>query len=113
VEVAGRRWTVACTHLSTRRAVATRQLVAVFDALAPWPYPRVLLGDLNLADSAVLPWSAPEGYQLVGGPPTHSTRADVVEHRIDHILVAGATIELAQVHDLAMSDHKAVTADLR
>ena len=113
VEVAGRRWTVACTHLSTRRAVATRQLVAVLDALAPWPHPRVLLGDLNLADSAVLPWSAPEGYQLVGGPPTHSTRSEVVEHRIDHVLVAGAAIERTGVHDLAMSDHKAVTADLR
>ena len=113
VEVAGARWTVAGTHLSTHRGTATRQLVAVLDALAPWPMPRVLLGDLNLLTSDVLPWSTPEGYHLVDGPNTHSTRRARATRRIDHVLVAGATVERAEVHDLGTSDHKAVSADLR
>src|SRR3546814_1027979 len=113
VAVAGERWTVACTHLSTSGSVARRQLVAVFDELAGWPLPRVLLGDLNLSSPAVLPWSSAEGYQLVTGPPTHSTRQAAPTTRIDHVLVAGATVESAAVHDLPVSDHRAVSADLR
>lgn len=112
VDVADGRWTVACTHLSTRRGDAVRQLVTVFDALAAWPFPRVLLGDLNLADTAVLPWSSAEGYRMVAGPPTFSTRQAAVDARIDHILVSGADVRSAQVHDLGMSDHRAAAADL-
>jgi endonuclease/exonuclease/phosphatase family metal-dependent hydrolase len=112
VQVAHGRWTVACTHLSTRRADAVRQLVTIFDALAAWPFPRVILGDLNLADSAVLPWSAAEGYQLVAGPPTFSTRQATVDARIDHILVRAATVRSAWTKDLGTSDHRAVVADL-
>jgi endonuclease/exonuclease/phosphatase family metal-dependent hydrolase len=113
VEIGGRRWSVAGTHLSTRRAVAERQLLAAIDALDRWPLPRVLLGDLNLTEAEVLPWTSAEGYRLVSGPPTHSTRRPVVARRIDHVLVRGASMEAASVHDLGMSDHRAVSADLR
>ncbi len=106
------RWTIACTHLSTSRGTATRQLVAVLDALARWPRPRVLLGDLNLVTGEVLPWSAPEGYHLVDGPPTHSTRQASVTRRIDHVLLAGARADRAVVVDLRTSDHEAVVADV-
>lgn len=112
VEVGGRRWTVGCTHLSRNRAFATEQLVRVFDALATRPTPRVLLGDLNLLPGEVLPWSTPEGYQLVDGPPTHSTRRARVTRRIDHVLLGGTTATTATVHRFPTSDHCAVSADL-
>lgn len=112
-EVDGGRWTVGCTHLSRDRDFARRQLVRAFDALAAHPRPRVLLGDLNLVPSEVLPWSTAEGYHLVAGPPTHSTRQRRITRRIDHILVAGATVSAAAVHAFPVSDHRAVAADLR
>src|SRR3546814_15592903 len=90
---------LACTHLSTSGSVARRQLVAVFDELAGWPLPRVLLGDLNLSSPAVLPWSSAEGYQLVTGPPTHSTRQAAPPTRIDHVLAAVPTPAPSAVHD--------------
>lgn len=112
VEVAGRIWTVGCTHLSRRRSCAQDQLVTVLDALVGWPGPRVLLGDLNLVPGEVLPWSTAAGYHLVDGPPTHSTRRAQVTRRIDHVLVQGATVERAAVHQCKVSDHRPVAADL-
>ena len=112
VDLRGRRWTIGCTHLSRDRRFARRQLVRVLDAIAGRPSPRVLLGDLNLTPADVLPWSTAEGYQLVDGPPTHSTRQAEVTRRIDHILVSGARVRRAAVHRFAVSDHCAVSADL-
>lgn len=112
VELRGQRWTIGCTHLSRRIGLAGRQLVRVFDALAEHPGPRVLVGDLNLAPSRVLPWSTAEGYQLVTGPPTHSTRQAHLTRRIDHVLLAGTVATRATVHRFDVSDHCAVTADL-
>jgi endonuclease/exonuclease/phosphatase family metal-dependent hydrolase len=112
VEVAGRRWTVGCTHLSRNRAFAQRQLRAVFDALAGRPGPRVLLGDLNLVAGEILPWSTAEGYHVLDGPPTHSTRRPRLTRRIDHVLVSGAAATNVAVHRFAVSDHCAVAADL-
>jgi endonuclease/exonuclease/phosphatase family metal-dependent hydrolase len=112
VHVDGRRWTIGCTHLSRHREVAGRQLLLVFDAMATRPGPRVLLGDLNLTPGEVLPWSTADGYQLVDGPATHSTRQAAVTRRIDHVLLLGTTARTATVHRFAMSDHCAVSADL-
>jgi endonuclease/exonuclease/phosphatase family metal-dependent hydrolase len=112
VEVDGRSWTIGCTHLSRNRDCAKRQLLRVFDAMAGWPGPRALLGDLNLVPREILPWSTAEGYLLVPGPPTHSTRQVEVTRRIDHILLAGARATAVTVHRFAVSDHCAVSADL-
>ena len=112
VDVDGERWTVGCTHLSRRTGFAQQQLLRVFDALAAHPAPRVLMGDLNLVPTKVLPWSSAEGYTLVDGPPTHSTRRARVTRRIDHVLVHGARADRASVHQLPASDHRAVVADL-
>lgn len=112
VEVGGRRWAVGCTHLSRHRKLARRQLLRVFDALATHAGPRVLVGDLNLTPAEVLPWSTAEGYHLVDGSPTHSTRQAEVTRRIDHVLLSGATATSATVHRFPVSDHRAVSADL-
>ncbi len=109
----GRQWTVGCTHLSRNRAFAQRQLLRVLDALSARPAPRVLVGDLNLLPGEVLPWSTAEGFQLLDGPPTHSTRQTRLTRRIDHVLLSGTTAETVTVHRLPFSDHCAVSADLR
>lgn len=112
VEVAGDAWTVGCTHLSRRASFAQGQLLRALDALAAHPSPRLLVGDLNLVASEVLPWSTADGYALLAGPPTHSTRRARVTRRIDHVLVQGATVTEASVHRFPVSDHCAVVADL-
>ena len=112
VDIDGERWTVGCTHLSRRTGCAQEQLLRVFDALAAHPAPRVLMGDLNLVPTKVLPWSSADGYTLVDGPPTHSTHRARVTRRIDHVLVQGARAERASVHQFRTSDHRAVVADL-
>jgi endonuclease/exonuclease/phosphatase family metal-dependent hydrolase len=114
VEVDGERCSVAATHLSTRRRTAVAQLVAVLDALAARPAPRVLVGDLNLEPVDLLPWTTSEGYRLANGPPTHSTRADRPRRRIDHVAVQGdVVLGRSLVHRLPASDHLAVSVDLR
>ena len=112
VETADGRWTVGGVHLSRRPSCAVRQLLVVFEALAAHPPPRVLVGDLNLTPAEVLPWSTAEGYLLVDGAETHSTRQARVTERIDHVLVQGARVDRASVHRFGISDHCAVTADL-
>jgi endonuclease/exonuclease/phosphatase family metal-dependent hydrolase len=112
VEVDGTHWTVGCTHLSRRRSYAQRQLVTVLDAMATRPPPRILVGDLNLIPPEILPWSTAEGYQVVGGAPTHSTRQPDATRRIDHVLVQGAAVTGSGVARLPVSDHLAVWADL-
>lgn len=112
IDVGGRRWSVGCTHLSRNRRFAGRQLLDVFDAMHRRASPRVVLGDLNLTPAEVLPWSTAEGYQLVDGPATHSTRQATVTRRVDHLLLAGTTATRASVHRFAVSDHCAVSADL-
>jgi endonuclease/exonuclease/phosphatase family metal-dependent hydrolase len=111
VEVGGHRWTVAATHLATRRAVAEDQLVALVDAAARWPAPRVLVGDWNLVPSAVLPWTTAEGYRLLPGPATHDARRGPTR-RIDHVATWAARTGSSGVASLPVSDHLAVWADL-
>jgi len=110
--VADRQWTVATTHLAAHdRELAERQLIACVDALAGWPTPHVLMGDLNLRTEQVLPHSTAEGYHLVAGPPTINARARL-DRRIDHVLLRGARAAAAGVAHLPVSDHLAIWADL-
>lgn len=111
VLVGDREWSLATAHLSLRNASAQAQLLAVFDALAALPPPRMVLGDLNLVPRLVLPYSTAEGYRLVDGPPTCNARKRPTR-RLDHILVQGARVERAGVRKMPLSDHLAVWADL-
>lgn len=108
----GRPWVVGCTHLSRRTRTAQQQLVVALDRLSAAPVARVLAGDLNLTPRHVLPWSTAAGYELVTGPPTHSTRRPVMTARIDHVLLSGAHVDAAAVHRFDVSDHAAVSVDL-
>lgn len=106
------RLSVAATHLSTSREEALGQLEAVVEALGSRPAPRVLLGDLNLASSAVQPVVEAAGLGLVDTDcptyPAHAARS-----RIDHIAVAGlAPAAVTVLPPAPVSDHRALAADL-
>lgn len=111
VVAGGERFSVATTHLSLDQRAAERQLAAALGALAEWPAPRVLLGDLNLVPDRVVRLAEAAGYDLVAGPPTVNARA-IPDRRLDHVLLDGLTATASGVAKLPLSDHLAVWADL-
>jgi endonuclease/exonuclease/phosphatase family metal-dependent hydrolase len=114
VDAGGLRCTVAATHLATSRTTAVQQLLVVLDLLRGRPGPHVLLGDLNLEPPALLPWTTAEGFDLVTGPPTHSTRRPQPARRIDHVVLSrDLAPDASVVRHLPASDHLAVVVDLR
>jgi len=111
VVVGGDRWSVGCTHLSLDPGVAVLQLHAILDALAGWPAPRVLAGDLNLRTERVAQVADATGWELLAGPHTINARTRL-DRRLDHVLTHGAEVVDAGVQKLPVSDHLAVWADL-
>lgn len=97
--------TVAATHLSIHQDESDVQLEALLGELAP---PWVLLGDLNRVPSQL-----PAALALadVSEPtfPAHAPRS-----RIDHVAVAGPSIESVEVlPQQPVSDHRPLAARLR
>jgi endonuclease/exonuclease/phosphatase family metal-dependent hydrolase len=111
VGVAGRRVTVATTHLALDPAVARRQLRTALGALAERPKPWVLAGDLNLLPAQVAGLAEAAGYDVVDGPFTVNARTRP-NRRLDHVLVNGVTETDSGTTKLPCSDHLAVWADL-
>jgi endonuclease/exonuclease/phosphatase family metal-dependent hydrolase len=112
VVAAGRPWTIAATHLTTRRDVSPEQLLALIDALRDRPAPRVLLGDLNLEAGALLPWLTAESYRVALGPLTHSVRRP--RRQIDHVAVNGrdCAVRACEARALPVGDHLALIAEV-
>lgn len=107
----GERVWVAATHLGVTRAEALRQLGYTLNALVRRPSPRLLLGDLNLGPETVGPACEDAGLSLADtDQPTFP--ADEPEYRIDHIAVQGLRIDLVDVVEGPVSDHRALVADL-
>lgn len=104
------RITVAATHLSFAPGANVRQLRAVRRWLATLPGPHVLLGDLNLPGG--LPGRITRWTPLVSGPtfPSPGPRVQL-DHALAHGLPAGTTVR-GRVERLAVSDHRAVVADV-
>jgi endonuclease/exonuclease/phosphatase family metal-dependent hydrolase len=113
VVAAGRPWTIAATHLTTRRDVSPDQLLALLDELGERPAPRVLLGDLNLEVVHLLPWLTAESYRLAVGPLTHSVRRP--RRQIDHVAVngRGCSVSALEARALPVGDHLALLAEVR
>jgi len=111
-ELAGRRWTIANTHLSRVSEFAARQLISLVDALGDWPAPRILVGDLNLQPQLVLPWLAAESYRLALGPLTHPAHRP--RRQIDHVAVAGrgCRVDALEAVQLPVGDHRALIAEV-
>lgn len=104
------RASFACTHLLADASVARSQLDRVIDALASWPAPRVLLGDLNLSEADVAAPLNAAGFTVAGGAATEP--AWCPRQRIDHVAVDGLTIGAVSVPELDVSDHRPVIVEL-
>jgi endonuclease/exonuclease/phosphatase family metal-dependent hydrolase len=110
--VAGRRYSVATTHLSLDPAVARRQLRVALGALSERPKPWVLAGDCNLLPAQVERLADVAGFDLVDGPFTVNARTRPTR-RLDHVLLDGTSATASGVAKLPCSDHLAVWADVR
>jgi endonuclease/exonuclease/phosphatase family metal-dependent hydrolase len=110
VDIAGRRVSVAVTHLSVRHGHARPQLEAVHVALLHRPLPRVLLADCNMAAAAVAPVVAEAGMELVLGPPTFPALAPRAQ--IDHVAVADLSVRSVSVPAADVSDHRPLVVDV-
>jgi endonuclease/exonuclease/phosphatase family metal-dependent hydrolase len=112
VGVAGRRYSVATTHLSLDPAVARRQLRVALGALTERAKPWVLAGDCNLLPAQVARLADVAGFDLVDGPFTVNARTRP-NRRLDHVLLDGTTATASGVTKMPCSDHLAVWADVQ
>lgn len=101
---------VAATHLAVEAEEARYQLTVVLDALCRRPSPHVLLGDLNLGPDVVEPLVSAAGLTLAPGPPTFAATGPRL--RIDHVAVAGLSIESVQAPESDVSDHRPLVVEL-
>jgi len=116
VDIGGVQCSVAATHLQNRREEwtvheAPEQLRAVLAALKTRPAPRLLMGDMNLRERVAGPIIADAGFTAVEHEATWPAPAPEIS--IDWIAVDGLEIVDAEVVHLAVSDHRAVVAELR
>ena len=102
--------TVVTTHLQNHAEEARHQLDWLLAELASYSRPCVLAGDLNLrAEDAAGPLER-AGFELASGGPTEPAWAP--RHRIDHVAVAGLTVESITVGEAPVSDHRPLIATL-
>ncbi|HEV3225639.1 MAG TPA: endonuclease/exonuclease/phosphatase family protein [Acidimicrobiales bacterium] len=102
--------TIVATHLQNEANEARRQLDWLLEEIAPLSRPCVLLGDLNLRPDDVADLFTNAGFELAGGPPTEPAWSPT--QRIDHIAVAGLTIDAVTIGDAPVSDHLPLVATL-
>jgi endonuclease/exonuclease/phosphatase family metal-dependent hydrolase len=111
-QLAGLSVSVAVTHLSIAVLDNVPQERRVFDALAERPPPRLLLGDLNRRTDWVRGPAAARGFRLLDDDvPTYPRRRPRV--RIDHVATAGLVTSSPVVIDAGISDHRALTVEVR
>jgi endonuclease/exonuclease/phosphatase family metal-dependent hydrolase len=103
--------TVAATHLTFVRWWNGRQLVSLVGSLATAGSPLVLMGDLNMGRARAEQLTG-LGSLVTGATfPAHQPRL-----QLDHILGTGEVQEYAaggRPHALPLSDHLALSVDLR
>ncbi|MBO0844205.1 MAG: endonuclease/exonuclease/phosphatase family protein [Nocardioides sp.] len=98
---------VVATHLSYLRPWNTRQLRRLMTAIRERSRPLVLMGDLNLGPRPVARLT---GLSPLATGATFPAHAPVMQ--IDHLLGDGISSIHAGVVRLAVSDHRALVADL-
>jgi endonuclease/exonuclease/phosphatase family metal-dependent hydrolase len=109
--VGHRRLSVAATHLSPHRGENVAQLRTVVGELAAMPAPRLLLGDLNLLATDVLPLIAGTGLTLAD-PSAPTVPADDPRFRVDHVALDGLRVQRVEVLPRPpVSDHRAVLVE--
>ena len=111
VTVAGHRISVAATHLSPHRGENLPQLRSVLAELSAMPYPRLLLGDLNLLATEVRPLLAGTGLALAD-PSVPTVPAEDPRFRVDHIAADGLHLRRVDVLPRPpVSDHRALLVE--
>jgi endonuclease/exonuclease/phosphatase family metal-dependent hydrolase len=99
---------VATTHLSTKPANSARQLTTVLDALLAMRRPAVLIGDLNRTWCSLRRDDRARFVRAGWSFPARFPRK-----QIDHVgLIGDVEATRTEVRRLAVSDHRAVVADL-
>ncbi|MEO6121573.1 MAG: endonuclease/exonuclease/phosphatase family protein, partial [Acidimicrobiales bacterium] len=103
---------VGVTHLSVVAAEAQVQLRAALDTRAERSLPRILMGDFNMGPAAVA--AALEGRDAFLVDPSLPTfPSGRPRARIDHLVVAGATVNsVAVLDEPPVSDHRALVVEL-
>jgi endonuclease/exonuclease/phosphatase family metal-dependent hydrolase len=116
--VAGTVCSVAVTHLQHHPAElrhlpaeAPVQLRALLEAFAPWPLPRIVLGDVNLGPANATPIFRAAGYEVAATPPSFPSRDPRIT--LDYVAVSGVELAATEVVETSVSDHRAVVATLR
>jgi endonuclease/exonuclease/phosphatase family metal-dependent hydrolase len=110
VHTGGETFSVACTHLDFRPALAELQLASVLDALRRRPGPHLLMGDLNLPPSVVIPAVEANGWSATAGLNTFPLRQP--DRTIDYVITNGFTVESLSTQILPVGDHRALIATL-
>jgi len=111
VDVGQVRAQVAVVHLSLDVADNLAQQRIVLGALAGRPHPQILLGDFNRRTAWVRPDVEQAGLVLAADDVRSAPRT-TPHFRIDHIAVAGLSIDSVAVIDTGTSDHRAVVAEV-
>jgi endonuclease/exonuclease/phosphatase family metal-dependent hydrolase len=104
-------FTVITTHLSFVPGVNARQLRRIVRWADDLPSPTFLVGDLNLPGR--LAWRI-AGWKPLALQPTYPTPAPRVQ--FDHVLVdelSADSLIATRTHALGVSDHRALSADVR
>ncbi len=120
IEVDGVALSVAATHLQNRHGgppptpkdatEQLEQLEVVLARLARRPRPRALLGDLNLPPEVAVPVLEAAGYEVADSEPTVVVGAP--KFRIDYVAIDGLAVGASEVHDTAVSDHRALVVEI-
>lgn len=108
VRAGGETFSVAVTHLDFRPALAEIQLAAVIDVLRRRPGPHLLMGDLNLPPSVVVPAVEEAGWSATAGLGTFPLRRP--DRTIDYVITQGFTVESLHTQILSVGDHRALVA---
>lgn len=110
LETPNGQMTVANTHLSFIPAWNAGQLTRLARWMRGFPSPHVLMGDLNMPGRIPSALS-PQWRSLVSAPTWPAGRPHV---QLDHVLARGSVrVMEAASRLLPLSDHRALTADVR
>ena len=109
--VNGVRIIAVAAHLAPDRQLAPVQLAELDGiAQAAGPPPHVILADVNMAEGAWRPVLARWGFDSAVAAPTFPAARP--RHRIDVVAIRGGTVTSAWTRRIAVSDHRALVADL-
>lgn len=110
LELGGKSWRIANTHLALHRNESEKQLRYILSSM-PADGPSVVMGDFNRRPHEVVDIATDFGFTCAETGPTYSSTDPQI--CIDWILVRNAEVVSTAVKSLEVSDHRAIVAELR